>query len=198
MLTLAPLDRIARSLATPPLAVAALLAAALLTGAGAAAAEEPTRAFMRCLEIQDDEARLSCYDRLAREVVELGVPGARSAAPAAAATAGAATAGETAASAGAIPEAAGSQAPEDAFGKPQKTPSDVLDSISANVVGGFTGWSGDTIFELDNGQVWKQTGMGRYEYSGKDRKVVIERALFGSFMLSPEGLNRSVRVQRVE
>jgi len=27
---------------------------------------------------------------------------------------------------------------------------------------------------------------------------VIERALFGSFMLSPEGLNRSVRVQRVE
>lgn len=193
MLTLAPLDRLTCSLVTPRLAAAALLAAALVPGAGPAAAQEPTRAFMRCLEIADDEARLSCYDRLAREVVELGVPGVRSAGPGAAATAGAATA-----DAKATPEAAGSPAPEEAFGKPQKTPSDVLDSISANVVGGFAGWSGDTLFELDNGQVWKQTGTGRYEYSGRDRKVVIERALFGSFMLSPEGLNRSVRVQRVE
>jgi len=198
MLTLAPLDRLARSLVTPRLAAAALLAAALVPGAGPVAAEEPTRAFMRCLEIADDEARLSCYDRLAREVVELGVPGMHSAAPAAAATAGAVTGTAATADANATPEAAGSAAPEEAFGKPQKTPSDVLDSISANVVGGFAGWSGDTLFELDNGQVWKQTGTGRYEYSGRDRKVVIERALFGSFMLSPEGLNRSVRVQRVE
>lgn len=175
-----------------PLVTGAPLAAALLLGAGPAVAEDATRAFMKCLEVEDDARRLSCYDRLAREVVELGVPGApRAAAAPAAASAAAGDAREA-------PGTSGDPAPEDAFGKPQKTPGDVLESISANVVGGFTGWSGDTVFELDNGQVWEQTGMGRYDYAGKDRKVVIERALFGSFMLSPEGLNRSVRVRRLE
>lgn len=191
MLTIATLDRLARSPAAP-----LLVAGVLALGAGPVAGEEATGAFMRCLEIQDDTARLACYDRLAREVVELGVPGARRTAPAAAAAAGAASA--TAVDAQEAPASSGARAPEDAFGKPQKTPGDVLDSISANVVGGFSGWSGDTVFELDNGQVWEQSGMGRYEYAGEDRKVVIERALFGSFMLSPEGLNRSVRVRRLE
>lgn len=191
MLTIATLDRLARSPAAP-----LLVAGVLALGAGPVAGEEATGAFMRCLEIQDDKARLACYDRLAREVVELGVPGARRTAPAAAAAAGAASA--TAVDAQEAPASSGARAPEDAFGKPQKTPGDVLDSISANVVGGFSGWSGDTVFELDNGQVWEQSGMGRYEYAGEDRKVVIERALFGSFMLSPEGLNRSVRVRRLE
>jgi len=81
---------------------------------------------------------------------------------------------------------------------PQPSSSGEVSSITANVVGGFAGWSGETVFELDNGQVWEQIGSNRFDYSGGDRNVVIRRGLFGSFQLSPEGLNRSVGVRRIE
>jgi hypothetical protein len=86
----------------------------------------------------------------------------------------------------------------DDFGLEQEKAQQALQSVTANVVGGFQGWSGETVFELDNGQVWEQAGSGRYEYSGEDRAVVIERGFLGSFSLKPEGLNRTVRVKRIK
>lgn len=38
------------------------------------------------------------------------------------------------------------------------------DVIRATIVSDFKGWSGDTIFELDNGQIWKQNEYA-YEYN---------------------------------
>lgn len=181
--------------ARPACAAATVFSAALLLAmTGAAAEDDATRAFLRCMALQNDTERLACYDRLAHEVVELGLPGSR----AAGATAGSAAATAPAEAAGASQASSAQPAPEEQFGMAQPTSGEEISSITASVVGGFAGWAGGTIFELDNGQVWEQVGSDRYEYAGRDRKVVISRALFGSFQLSPEGLNRRVRVRRVE
>lgn len=164
--------------------------AALLTLAAAnAAAEDPLREFMKCLETRDDQARLACYDRLAYALVELGPDAALAPAGTGVAAASApAQSGERAA----LPT------PEEAFGNEQVERNDAVDSITANVIGGFAGWDEDTTFELDNGQVWQQSTTGRFLYGGPDRSVTIRRAAFGSFMLSPDGLNRSIRVKRIK
>lgn len=160
---------------------------ALLLGAmplhGAEEAADATRGFLECLELRDPTERLACYDRMAVAVIELGL-----------ALPGAAAAGAPAVAAApteAMPT------PEEEFGLEQARAAET-DSIQAGVIGGFQGWTGDTIFELDNGQVWQQIGSGRYEYSGENRDVIISRGFLGSFSLRPEGLNRTVRVQRIK
>jgi hypothetical protein len=157
------------------------------------AADDPgttTRGFIKCLELSDPAERLACYDRMAVAAVELGLtlPGAGSTAPAVAVVA----------SPAATSPAPGAATAVDDFGLEQEKAQQALQSVTANVVGGFQGWSGETVFELDNGQVWEQAGSGRYEYSGEDRAVVIERGFLGSFSLKPEGLNRTVRVKRIK
>lgn len=178
-------------LAAPVFALAACLP---LQAAGDPGAT--TRGFIKCLELSDPAERLACYDRMAVAAVELGLtlPGAGSA-PAPAAAAGA-TAPSPAASP-APARTADADAMED-FGLEQEKAQQALEAVTANVVGGFQGWTGDTVFQLDNGQVWQQAGSGRYEYSGEDRPVVIERGFLNSFSLKPRGLNRTVRVKRIE
>lgn len=165
------------------------------------AADDPgatTRGFIKCLELKDPTERLACYDRMAVAAVELGLtlPGASGApaAPAAATGAVAAAASSTTPAPAATRRA---DAAED-FGLEQEKAQQALEAITAKVVGGFRGWTGETVFELDNGQVWEQAGSGRYEYSGEDRAVVIERGFLNSFSLKPQGLNRTVRVKRIK
>jgi hypothetical protein len=184
------------------LAAAALVLAACLPGTVAAQDGDATRDFLKCMELGDPQARLACYDRLAVAVVELGLAASRKGSAAVDGATGAATGAAAAATDAAAGSAAAVQPtpaanPEQDFGMARRADESV-DSISAGVVGGFQGWSGSTRFELDNGQVWIQADSGRFDYSGEDRRVAIRRAAFGSFMLSPEGLNRSVRVRRVE
>ena len=167
------------------LCLAALLLPAVAPAQEAGEARDATRGFMECLELRDPAERLACYDRMALAVIEFGLAlpevAGEQGAPAAAAAAPAAEA----------------PTPEEEFGLEQARAAET-ESITAAVVGGFQGWTGDTIFELDNGQVWQQTGTGRYEYSGQDRAVIITRGFLGSFSLQPEGLNRTVRVQRIK
>ncbi|NGX15303.1 hypothetical protein [Wenzhouxiangella sp. XN24] len=166
-----------------------------MLNASSGAAENPMRGFLECLEMRDDQARLGCYDRLAAALVELG-PGA-ALSPVGADTSRADAPPAT----GAAPQAATPAAPagpEDAFGNEMNSREGAVDSITASVVGGFAGWEPGAVFRLDNGQVWEQQGPGRFAYAGPDRPVTIRRAAFGSFMLSPDGLNRSIRVRRIE
>ena len=164
-------------------------AALLMLYAAHAGAEDPLREFMKCLETGDDQARLACYDRLAYALVELGPDAAL--APAASGVAAGASLAQP-------EERAALPTPEEAFGNERMERDDAIESITANVVGGFSGWDEDTTFELDNGQVWQQSTSGRFLYGGPDRSVTIRRAAFGSFMLSPDGLNRSIRVKRIK
>lgn len=69
--------------------------------------------------------------------------------------------------------------------------------LEANLVPPFTGWSGQTMFRLDNGQVWQQRIKGRYRYDGSDLRVVITRNLLGYYNMKLVGSGRSVGVEPV-
>jgi hypothetical protein len=70
--------------------------------------------------------------------------------------------------------------------------------IRSRIVGEFTGWDGNTEFELDNGMVWRQAEPGRLVLSPiENPAVVIEPGILGSWRLGVEGRNARVRVQRI-
>lgn len=69
--------------------------------------------------------------------------------------------------------------------------------LEARIVPPFSGWSGQTLFRLDNGQVWRQRIKGRYMFSGDDTRVVITRNLLGFYNMTLVGSGRSVGVEPV-
>ncbi|WP_116368378.1 hypothetical protein [Parahaliea mediterranea] len=69
--------------------------------------------------------------------------------------------------------------------------------IEAKVTGDFRGWSGDTLFALDNGQLWRQRLDGRFAYNGDDTRVVIEKNFFGYFRLVHVASGAAIGVTRV-
>lgn len=71
------------------------------------------------------------------------------------------------------------------------------DRIVAHIQAPFEGWSGKTIFSLDNGQVWAQRLEGRYRYSGNDTRVTIAKNFFGFYFMTLEATGRSIGVERV-
>ncbi|MEM8626714.1 MAG: hypothetical protein AAGF32_02130 [Pseudomonadota bacterium] len=176
-------------------------------------ADEPTT-LAQCAELQDDAKRLACFDRLSR--TDPVPPPAAPEAPADGTAPQAQDPMDTSASASTstvtAPPAAEPAPPpaaaprrqepltEEDFGLEQQRVAEaqVIDRITAGVIGGFQGWTERTVFELDNGQIWEQISSRHFNYAGPDRQVEIRRAAFGSFFLSPVGLNSKVRVRRLE
>jgi len=83
----------------------------------------------------------------------------------------------------------------DSFGQVSE---DQTSEITSRIIGKFDGWTGDTLFRLENGQVWRQSGNGFLKVSMNNPKVTIEKATFGGFRLSVEGYNSRVKVKRVQ
>lgn len=69
--------------------------------------------------------------------------------------------------------------------------------ITANIKQPFNGWDGDTVFYLDNGQVWRQRLGGRVAYQGDDTAVEIKKNFMGFYKLHHLASGRSVGVSRV-
>jgi len=69
--------------------------------------------------------------------------------------------------------------------------------IESRITGTFTGWKGNTLFKLDNGQVWQQTDSGTYETRLENPPVVIKRLGFG-YLLTLTGHGATVFVKRVQ
>jgi len=70
--------------------------------------------------------------------------------------------------------------------------------INSRIVGSFSGWSGNDVFELENGMVWEQAESGTFSVATiENPKVRIRPGLFGSWQLQVEGYNRRTRVERV-
>jgi hypothetical protein len=54
----------------------------------------------------------------------------------------------------------------------QKQAEDNQERVAAHIRGPFKGWSGGTLFTLDNGQVWQQTGTEVYYLTPVDDAIV--------------------------
>lgn len=195
-----------------PLIMAGLAALVVSPQAPAAEPDSAASAFMKCARISNDGQRLLCYDRLATDLIELGLT-ARGGLPAAPAAAPKSVAGKSAAAPAASPQqtetappAAAEAAPEavvssaDQFGveRVEGAAGTDIDKIQSRYVGEFTGWDGKTVFELENGQIWQQSGSGRMTYRTVNPMITIKRAFMGSYLLKVEGRNKSVRVKRIK
>lgn len=66
--------------------------------------------------------------------------------------------------------------------------------IKATIVNDFNGWSGDTIFELDNGQIWKQSEYD-YDYNYSYRPDAIIYSNGYDYKIHVEG--KSVGVKKI-
>jgi hypothetical protein len=95
-----------------------------------------------------------------------------------------------------VPTAASNAA---AFGAQMLPPArhDEPKLIESTLPGHFTGWSGETVFTLANGQVWKQAERGSFEANLTDPPVVIKRLMFG-YLLTLPGQSATVFVKRVQ
>jgi hypothetical protein len=70
--------------------------------------------------------------------------------------------------------------------------------ILASIQPPFKGWSGDTIFTLDNGQVWQQRRGGNYHHVGTSTRVRISKNLMGFYRLELLDNGKSVQVKRLK
>jgi len=61
----------------------------------------------------------------------------------------------------------------------------------------FSGWSGETVFYLDNGQVWRQRLRGNLAYFGDDTRVVIRKNFLGFYKMTHLASGKSVGVSLV-
>ena len=70
--------------------------------------------------------------------------------------------------------------------------------VIRRIAGRFTGWDGDTIFRLDNGEVWQQRFGGKYRISLENPEVEITRNLLGYYELKIVKTGRRIGVTRIE
>lgn len=193
------------------LAASGLCFAAL--GWAASAAAQGDSELVLCAQIRDDAERLECFDRVARKQsreLETGRPAAPAPesapvpppAPAASPQSVSPTPAAPPAATPPVdtqpPEAAPSA--EDRFGAEQtrREPPEELTEIRSRIVGYFDGFTGGTEVTLANGQVWQQMDAARLPVQKRDPEVVIEKGYFGGYRLTVDGLNRSIRVKRIE
>lgn len=83
------------------------------------------------------------------------------------------------------------------FPEPPPEPEESARQLHARIVSPFRGWSGKTVFQLDNGQVWRQRSSGRHTYTGEDTRVVISKNSWGFYEMRLLDTNRSIGVKRV-
>ncbi len=81
---------------------------------------------------------------------------------------------------------------DDKIKKLQKT------AVRRRIVGHFKGWTGKTIFKLDNGEIWKQRLESRYAISLEHPQVEIKKNLFGFYEMKIVETGRRVGVTRVK
>jgi hypothetical protein len=80
---------------------------------------------------------------------------------------------------------------------PKETPGEPT-RIESRIAGLFTGWTGDTVFKLENGQIWQQAATGYYTDVKLDHpQVVIKKLTFG-YLLTLPGHGQTVFVRRVK
>lgn len=79
---------------------------------------------------------------------------------------------------------------------PPRTASSSPSVIESRIDGEFTGWEGETIFRLQNGQIWQQSSYAyTYHYAYRP-EVLIYRSGTG-FKMKVDGVERAINVERL-
>ncbi len=165
---------------------------------GVVFANEDIISIKQCAKIQNDLKRLACFDKAAKYLnkdivikkvttdsdLNSGV-NATDTIPALA-------------SEKALPTGAAKNNDESDFGLRKNTAKKELEEIHSRIDGEFKGWSGKTIFKLQNGQIWKQKGQEKVYHRSMNPEVTIFRGVFGGFRLKVEGVNARVYVKRIK
>ena len=71
-----------------------------------------------------------------------------------------------------------------------------LPSIHTRIKGEFNGWSGQTLFVLENGQRWRQRVSGVYRHRAQSPAVTIIKGRFGYYLIVDK-TKRRIGVKRV-
>ena len=159
------------------------------------------QSLLDCKQLTDNSARLSCYDRLAATFVSqeasavVAVPSTAVSGAVAPETAAPASAPSVVATPATATPSAEVIAAD--FGKTQSRPSDQVEQLQATVKSLSRNKMRKLLITLENGHTWRQTEDDSIQLKAGD-SVTIEKASFGSFLLSKTGTNRKVRVKRVE
>jgi hypothetical protein len=69
--------------------------------------------------------------------------------------------------------------------------------LEARLVGDFKGWTGKTVFRLDNGQVWRQRSASTYRHKGSDMRVRFEQNWMGGWQMEVLSTGKSVLVKKM-
>jgi hypothetical protein len=70
--------------------------------------------------------------------------------------------------------------------------------IRTRIAGEFNGWDGNTLFRLENGQVWRQRQPGQWRYRASAPEVELSKNVMGFWMLRILEADKSVGVTRVD
>lgn len=71
--------------------------------------------------------------------------------------------------------------------------------IETRIVGAFTGWDGNTIFELENGMIWEQADKDKfYVREVQNPDVILEPGAFRTWRLKLVGYGSECRVERIQ
>ena len=161
-----------------------------------------------CMKETDATRRLACFDHESAVLAGESAPIAKQADPAPvrpAAPAPTAPVASAAATAGAV--AATTQSATDKFGYKgsiareeidKKKEAEEASQLTSRVTAVSTVPNGGLLVTLDNGQVWQQKTADRPLHIKVGDQVTIKRATLGSFLLTSDTVNGSMRVSRVK
>lgn len=155
----------------------------------------------KCAKIDNDIARLQCFDALVDKrknlaqsspinspVNKLNIPTATNSI--------AKKIDKDATQAAQASAATNPKVDEDRFGKPAKVES--IDSINSSILGTFKGWKSGMVLELANGQKWRVTSKTKGHTTLENPRVTIKKAVFGTFNMTVEGFVPFAKVKRIK
>lgn len=86
---------------------------------------------------------------------------------------------------------------ESVTSRPSRMPSVTSDVVESTISGEFHGWEGESIFKLDNGQIWQQAEYDyNYEYAYRP-DVVIYKTREG-YRMKVEDVEETILVRRIK
>lgn len=158
-------------------------------------AQGQDNAFQRCLSIEDNQARLSCFDQAARAMNNQETISPPITTPHTQPNAIIAPAQVTSIQPDTQPDAAR----RDEFGRSSMRPEPTEvedDTLHVTIVSWRKSLRGHYIMTTADGQVWRQTETGRIPLRGDQVSATIKKGALGSFRLNIDGMRKSFRVKR--